>query len=161
MASSKYNKLFVFLLFLIAISLRLYEIDSQSLWIDEVFTFINSNGPLSQVIFDPPQNYGTPILYYIIEHFTLQLGNHEAILRLPSVIFGSLTILLFYLTLSAWFDESICKVSTILMTISPLHVWYSQEARAYALLLFLSLLSIYLFQKMIKKPLRWPLEAPA
>ena len=116
----------------------------------EIGTFINSSGPLSQVIFHPPIHPGTPPLYYIIEHFTLQLGNQEAVLRLPSLIFGLISIALFYLILSNWFDKRISIVGTIIITISPFHVWYSQEARPYSLLLCLSLLSIWLFQRLIK-----------
>ena len=152
MASNKYRSLCIFLFLLTALALRFYGIGSQSLWIDEVYTFMNSSGSLSEVIFEPQTDYKTPPLFYIIEHFALQFGNHESILRLPSVVFGSLSILLLYLVLSNWFDGRTSILGTIMMVISPFHVWYSQEARAYALLVMMSLLSIFLFQKVIKSP---------
>ena len=153
MSWNRYNRLLIFVILLTAVALRFYKIGSQSLWIDEVYTFMNSSGPLSEVIFEPRTEYKTPPLYYMIEHFALQFGNGELVLRFPSVIFGSFSIILFYLVLSSLFDGKTSILGTIMMAISPFHVWYSQEARAYALLLFLSLLSIYLFLKLLKNPL--------
>jgi len=49
-----------------------------------------------------------------------------------------------------FFDRKVGLVSAFILSISPLHIWYSQEARGYALSIFLSMLMVYFFISIIK-----------
>ena len=42
-------------------------------------------------------------------------------------------------------------ISAFLLSISPMHIWYSQEARMYSLFTFLSLLSLFFFYRAVKE----------
>jgi uncharacterized membrane protein len=63
----------------------------------------------------------------------LPLGSEEWVLRLPSALVGLLSIYLLYRLGSALFDRLTGLAAALLLAVSPFHVWYSQEARMYAL----------------------------
>jgi len=137
-------------LLLLGATLRLYRLNYQSLWVDEVVTYLNSSGSFHQVLFLPMINSNIPPLYYLVVNTAIKLDRHEWMVRLPSLIFGLLSILLIYFVVRNWLGKNIGLISALLMAISPFHIWYSQEARPYSLLIFLSLLSIFLLQQLIK-----------
>ena len=140
----------------VAVALRAYHLSDQSLWVDEVVTFLSSRVPVAQLISGTDvEDPNIPPLYYLMVHAILRLGNHEAILRLPSLIAGSLSILLFFLVVRSWLGDIVGLLSAAVMAISPFHVWYSQEARPYALLLFFSLLSLWCLQRSLADAAHW------
>lgn len=135
----------------LALLLRLYRLDYQSLWYDEVLTFLASSispADLWSRPFDP----NVPPLYYGVIHALLPLGRSELLLRLPSVLFGVLTVPLLYSVARDWLGAWPARVAALLAAVSPLHVWYSQEARPYALLLALGLLTLFFAQRLLAKP---------
>jgi 4-amino-4-deoxy-L-arabinose transferase-like glycosyltransferase len=78
--------------------------------------------------------------------------------RWLSALAGSLTIPVFIGVV--WFWRGSAKVSLLaglLLAVNPLHIWYSQEVRAYALMLFFGLLSLLCFEAGCRrqKPWRW------
>lgn len=144
------NSLIICFILLLGICLRFYRLGYQSLWVDEVVTYMSSNGSLTYVISQSKVNSNVPPLYYLFVNGILRFGNHDALLRLPSVIFGSLSILMCYLVIRNWLGRTTGFIAALMMAISPFHIWYSQEARPYTMLIFLSLLSLWFLQKLIK-----------
>ncbi|RMF56589.1 MAG: phospholipid carrier-dependent glycosyltransferase, partial [Calditrichaeota bacterium] len=142
--------LFVAILAL-GLAVRFYRIDYQSFWNDEVLTVFNTNLPLAQVIINPNDINILPLYYLTIYPF-LKFGNAEFWLRFPSAFVGVLSLALFFFILKKWLGEKIALVGAFLFSLSPFHVWYSQEARPYALLVFLGLLAMWLFQKVESQP---------
>jgi hypothetical protein len=66
-------------------------------------------------------------------------------LRSLSVLFGVLTVPLIYAVARQLFRSRLAGLlAALLVVVSPLHIWYSQEVRMYTLLTFLCLLSSYL-----------------
>jgi uncharacterized membrane protein len=117
--------------------LRLYLIGAQPLWVDEATSLRFARQALGELwswstIVDP----GNPPLYYSLLHGWLVFGDSEASLRLLSALFGVLTIPLVYALGRTIRDHRLGIVSALLFAISPFQVWYSQEARGYALLTF-------------------------
>lgn len=136
---------------LLGVGLRFYRLSYQSLWTDEIFTYRGASANLSKIILEPDVNLSIQPLYYTIVHFFIRpTENQEALLRLPSVVFGSLSILLIYFIVRNWLGNGGAILSAMIMAVSPFHVWYSQEARPYAMLIFLGLLSIWFLQKLLK-----------
>jgi 4-amino-4-deoxy-L-arabinose transferase-like glycosyltransferase len=103
-------------------------------------------------MFYPVINSNIPPLYYLIVRSVLPFGNEEFILRFPSLIFGLLSIVVFFLIVRNWLGTRIALICMVLISISPFHVWYSQEARPYILLLLLALVSIWLLQLLLQEP---------
>ena len=129
----------------------MYRVGYQSLWYDEILTFLSSNGTLSHVLFQTEVKTNILPLYYLIVHAFLALSDQDMFLRIPSVIFGSLTIPLFYYLVNHVFGPQMGLWASTFIAISPFHIFYSQEARPYTMFLFLCLLAFLLLQLSIEK----------
>ncbi len=90
----------------------------------------------------------SPFYYLIVKLFTTILGEGSFQLRLPSVIFGILTLFVAYrLAMDIFHDQDLALVSAAVFSVTEQLIWFSQNARPYALALFLTLLSFrYFFQ---------------
>jgi 4-amino-4-deoxy-L-arabinose transferase-like glycosyltransferase len=73
-------------------------------------------------------------------------GHSEFVLRIPSVIFGTLTIYLTYLIAGRISKNRIFSLlSVALIAASQFHIYYSQEARMYIMAAFFASLAVYSF----------------
>jgi hypothetical protein len=135
-----------------ALVLRLVGLGSD-LWLDEVGTLVLfSRPPLGQILsYFPTDNQH--MLYSVLSHLCVVLfGESEATVRLPAVFFGlaSLWAVLRLGTLAlSWRDG---MFALALLAFSYHHVWFSQNARAYTLLLFGTLLATELFLRGLERP---------
>jgi mannosyltransferase len=88
----------------------------------------------------------TPPLYYLLAWAWSHLfGVHEVGLRSLSALFGTATVPVSYLAGRELIGRRTgCAVAAI-VAVSPLLVWYSQDARAYALLVLLSTAALVFF----------------
>ncbi|HEX8231118.1 MAG TPA: glycosyltransferase family 39 protein, partial [Chloroflexia bacterium] len=134
--------------------LRFYGYDRLSLWLDEGFTVMFARMPWDQVLglrgaYDPH-----PPLYYALVKLATILAPEVSAGRLLSVIAGTLTIPLVYVLGRKLFNPWAGLVASAVVSLSPLHVWYSQEARQYALTFLLVTLSYYALLSFYREP-RW------
>jgi len=135
------------LIFGLALILRLVILN-QSLWLDEAIgAVVAKTLSFRSILLKFPLSDNHPPLYYLIlKAWTFIFGFSEVSLRLPSVIFGILTILFVY-KIAKKFTKINPIIPTILLATSPLHIYYSQEARMYSLAAFLTTATIYFFLK--------------
>ena len=131
--------------------LRFYRLGHQSLWMDEVLTVLSSHTSLGNVLFDPPVDPNVPPLYYLLMATLQGFGDREIALRAPSAIAGILSVPLLYWVARAWLGKA-ALVAALLLAVSPLHLWYSQEARPYAFLMFLGLVAVRFLQRALDSP---------
>jgi mannosyltransferase len=137
----------------LAFGLRLYRLGHQSLWMDEVLTATNAAHPLRQLLFDSSVDHNFPPLYTALIHLSQQwLGLSDVVLRLPSALAGTLSVPVLYAGVRAELGERTALVSALLFAISPFHVWYSQEARPYALLVLLGLTALWCAARFVERP---------
>ncbi|HVM96210.1 MAG TPA: glycosyltransferase family 39 protein [Candidatus Acidoferrales bacterium] len=133
----------------VALALRLYRLDQQSLWIDEVSSIEVARQPLSDIVLNyrpgrhPWRGAEQAPLSFLFMSLIFSPALPETTARLPSVLFGVAGVLVVYQLGRAWIDESIGLLAAALLTLSPLHIWYSQEARWYTLWILLSMLSYW------------------
>jgi uncharacterized membrane protein len=128
---------------------RLYHLNEQSIWYDEAFSIRFAELTLSQIWF---LQENSPPLYYVILHWWVQLfGISEYSVRLPSALFGILSIFMMYKLGMLIFDRAVGRLSSLLVALSLFHISYSQEARTYSLSVLLALLSMYFFLKLLKR----------
>ena len=66
------------------------------------------------------------------------------------LLFGIISIFLIYKVGCQLFNQKVGLISSFISSISYFHIYYSQEARMYSLFLMLTLLSFYLFIKILK-----------
>jgi mannosyltransferase len=131
---------------LLALGLRLYHLNAQSLWYDEGFSVYLAHMSPGEIVSQTAADIQPP-LYYLMLHGWMQLfGDDEPAVRGLSVLFGVLTVPLIYgvaWQLSRSGRRLVGLLAALLLAVSPLHVWYGQETRMYTLLTFLCLLSSY------------------
>jgi 4-amino-4-deoxy-L-arabinose transferase-like glycosyltransferase len=133
--------LITFLGFLI----RIWDLGRPSFWYDEVLTLNRSESLFEDskgLLLRPP-------CYYFLAWLSIQLfGASETSLRLPSALFGTLSIPLVYIFAARIQRSNKVANQPILaaafLTVFPLHIAVSREAKEYALLAFLVLLVMFL-----------------
>ncbi|MGC9356223.1 MAG: glycosyltransferase family 39 protein [Anaerolineae bacterium] len=153
------NRSRILLLLILAVlvggMLRLIGLDRKSIWLDESATAMFASGTVQEIT--SPGGDPHPPLYYLIMHYWSDLGKGEFLLRLPSAIAGILTIPLMYWLVREWSDERAALVGAWLLALAPMHLWYSQEARMYALVTFFGVSSTLCYSLALhrKRPLWW------
>lgn len=138
------------LILLLGLILRLVNL-SQSLWLDEAVQAITASGPLKEILTELTGDFHPPLYHFFLWFWVRLFGSSELALRLPSVIFGTFTIYIVYLLADLIFPKKIFRhitfahLSAFLLSVSQFHIYYSQEARPYALATFLVATSYYFF----------------
>lgn len=137
---------------LLGLFLRIFYISHQSIWLDEVASLVSAKqSTIIEVIKTTYITERIPPLYPVFLHFWIKaFGFSECSIRIPSAIFGFLTIPIIYILSKSLFDNRVAILSSLFLAISPFHIWYSQEARYFTIAVFLNLLSILFFLKILK-----------
>lgn len=96
---------------------------------------------------------GNGSLYtYTLHYWSKIFGLEDANLRILSLLFNLLTIVLIFVFVKAHFQsEKLALLAAFLSAISPFYINYSQVARNYAMLFFFSLLATHLFLAIIQR----------
>lgn len=143
----KYDWLVIILLVLIGIGLRLINISAEELWYDEILGMhISYYGKdWLQIIDYGKTNFHPPLFYLIMRPWLHLLGNTEFGGRSLAVIFSSLSTYSIYYIGKKLFTKKVGLLAALFATLSPLQIEYGQEARPYAILVFLSVWSFYFF----------------
>ena len=143
------------LLLLLGGAVRMYQLDSKGLWYDELGTaqYTAPDRSLLQVLKGPLEVpvIPAPPLYFVTTYLFRQMGETEFLLRLPSVFCGILAIAAIYILGNALLGPWEGLIGAFLLTISQFSIRYSQEARYYSLLLFLTTLSLYFFYRGLRR----------
>lgn len=126
---------------------------SQSLWHDESGNVVYAKSlDLWQYVVHYPIGDFHPNGYFAILWVWGHLfGFSEISVRMPSVIFGVLTIVMVYLIGKKFFSEKTGLIAAILLATAPLHIYYSQEARMYSFAAFAATFSFFLLIQFINK----------
>lgn len=127
----------------IALGLRLFRLGANDLWYDEVYSIAISDYYWRG--WNPPFYFG--ILHYWIKLF----GSSEFAVRFPSLLFGLSGVLCLFLLGKRLFNGRVGLYAAALMSLSPFHLWYAQEARPYTLAVFLSILATYYLYRFLSE----------
>lgn len=123
----------LFVILLWALIFRVAGID-QPLWYDEAYTAMLVRLPFGDMITATQNDVHPPTWYVITRAFTSLLGITEWTLRLPSLMLGLLAIYLAWRLAEHFVGDSGALVVSGLMAVAPFEIYYSTEARMYALL---------------------------
>src|SRR5215204_3975358 len=141
---------------LVALLLRVFQLDAESLWLDEATSVYIGNHGFVQILGEMSIQNRHPPLYLLLLHYWMQLfGDSEFSVRLPSVFFGVFSVGMLYKVGTLLFDKWIGLISAFIMTISAYQIYYSQEARAYTMTVLLALISFYFFLKLFEDKHYW------
>src|SRR3989344_4402689 len=137
---------------LIALVLRIVNLN-QSLWLDEAIN-VNVAQALSfkRLVADYASGDFHPPLYHLILRAWFYIVNPtEIYARLPSVVFGVACVFIIYLIGKKLYDTKTGIIAALLLATSPLHIYYSQEARMYMMAAFFVCTSVYFFLSLLEK----------
>ncbi|HOJ19976.1 MAG TPA: glycosyltransferase family 39 protein [Armatimonadota bacterium] len=141
-------------LIVVAAALRFWRIGVESLWLDEAASWSFARLPVAELLTrnaDP----GNPPLYYLaLGQWLALFGDSEIALRSFSAVAGVLSVPVIYLLGRELFGRRAGALAALLLAFSPIHLFYSQEARQYTPAMFLGLVSAWLFMRAVKTD-RW------
>jgi Dolichyl-phosphate-mannose-protein mannosyltransferase len=153
-------RVWLVLVLLLAWGMRLYHLGTMSVWWDESLSWDRAIGTIPTILANliTIQTTATrdlhPPLYFLLLHFVvLAAGTTEFALRFLSSVAGLLTIAALYPLARILFGARgriIGLLTVLFATLSPLYVWYSQEARPYGLVLLWSVLALYALLRWLK-----------
>jgi len=135
---------------ILAALLRLLQLGSESLWWDEAVTVAIVRldwGAFWKVLSHFEANMG---LYYCLLRLWVNLGESEFVLRSLSALTGVLGVGLVYVLGKRLFDTKVGLIGAALLATNSFHIQYSQEARAYSLMVLLTALSSLFFLRAIE-----------
>jgi len=139
----------------LAALLRFYHIDFQSVWLDELHT-MNEADPAATftgVYSNIQQGEQMPPLYFYMVHYLFKIFGYKTIVaRLLSAVLGCISIYAIYLLGKALFSQRAGYVAAILLSVNYFGLFYSQEARPYAMLMLFSIAAFYRLVLFIKNP---------
>lgn len=141
----KQNYFLIGILFLAAV-LRLYHLDYQSIWIDEIITMKETDPRLSfsesydiMILWE-----NNPVMYYfLVKIVSIIFGHTTFVVRMISVIFGLLGVYMMFLIGKEIDNKKTGVIAALFASINYFFILYSQEARLYIMLIFLTVFSFY------------------
>lgn len=148
--ASKRNLALLCAILLLALALRSFRLDGQSLWSDEGVSVALAQCDFANIARDAAHDIHPPLYYYLLHFWVRLFGSSEIAVRPLSLLCGLLLVLFIYLLGRALFDERVALVASFLAAISPFQIYYSQETRMYILVALLGAISLFLFLKFAK-----------
>ena len=127
------------LLVLTGLSLRLINLGKPGLAYDESFHVVSAKSMLDTGEPNLPSGepYTRALLFTRLVAFSFSLlGSNEFAARLPSVIFGTLTIILIFFVGKRMFGTTVGLISAIFLALSPFEIAWARECRMYAMFQF-------------------------
>lgn len=123
----------------LATAIRLATLGAQSFWLDEGVSYVTAARPLPALLAFVGREDIHPPLYYVLLHGWLAAGESEFWLRLLSAGAGIAAVAVFGFIGRLLIDARAGLAGAFILAVSPLQVWYAQEARMYSLVVLLAL----------------------
>ncbi len=143
----------LFGLVLLGFILRVYNLDFQSLWVDEIHTMIESapQMPLGKLFDYLKYHDQHPPLFYFLERILFSVfGTSAIVARSLSAVAGTLCIWVMYLLGRELYNKRVGIIAAFFTSINYFCIYYSQEARSYMLAFLFVCLSFLFLIKLIK-----------
>ena len=130
----------------LALAVRLHGLDAQSLFMDEIlqvefyhegFVELAARAMLHQ---QPP-------LDYWIGHLVYGFAQSDFAVRLPAALFGAGTVVVLIGLIGEYTRVQVALFAGAVLALMPFHIFYSQEARPYAIAIFLFVLMMRVLQR--------------
>ena len=128
---------------LVATGLRFYRLDAQSFWNDEGNTARLVERPVALIIKGAAGDIHPPGYYLLLHVWRTFAGESEFALRAFSALCGVLTVAVAAAAGRYVGRRRVALGAALIVAVHPLSVYYSQEARMYALLGLVSALTLF------------------
>jgi 4-amino-4-deoxy-L-arabinose transferase-like glycosyltransferase len=135
------------LLALAAFALRMSGIGTQPMWFDEAMTVHIVHAPEG---FEFVHNSG-PMYYVLAKCWGALFGIEPGALRALSALAGALFVQVSFVTARDVFGPRAALATGLVALLSPIHVYYSQEARVYSVLLLELMVAFWLMWRLARR----------
>lgn len=142
------------LILLLAFALRLYRLGQADIWWDEGFSVWLARFEPASIAQMTVVDEHPPLHYWFLSLWNRLAGETEVAVRFSSLFFGMLSIALLYRLGASLLGPAGGLSAAALLAVSRFHVWWSQEIKMYALAIFLSLLALWFFVGLVRRPSR-------
>lgn len=144
---------------LVGVVIRSWQIGA-SFHTDESFSVVLARDSFVQTIARSLADTPHPPLHNILLNVWMSLfGNSEPAVRALSVLFSCGFIIFVYKITRRYSDAWISLGVALLAALSPLFVYYGQQARPYSLIALMSAANLYAFLKALDAPTeKWPIR---
>jgi uncharacterized membrane protein len=137
-------------------ALRLYHLDTLSYWLDEGNTVYDTRRDWDVVLGFHGSYTEHPPLYHAVVKLLAVVFPDNIAARVFSFVSGTLTVVVLYFLVSALLNRRAAIVASLALAVSPVHIWYSQEARMYTPTMFAVATSYLMLVLFYKAPqVRW------
>lgn len=137
-------------LLLLALGLRLYRLDAQSLWNDEGTSVALAGRDLATITRSAALDIHPPFYYYVLHAWTRLFGDGEAAVRSLSALAGAGVVAVTWALGWRLFGPAAGLLAGLYAGTSAFQVYYSQEARMYILVTLLGGLSMLAFVRLLE-----------
>ncbi len=136
----------------VALWLRLAHL-GDGLWYDEIETLVEHvRLPLGQLLTTYESKNQHP-LFSLLAHLSRAVfGDSAWALRLPAAVFGALGVVAVYLLGRQVASKAEAFTAAGLLAVSSHHIWFSQNARGYTMLLFWATVATLAFLRLLRDP---------
>ncbi|UTL90086.1 glycosyltransferase family 39 protein [Pseudomonas fluorescens] len=128
----------------LALAVRLYQLDVQVVWFDEAYSVWLARMPIARAIFFTAQDVHPPLYYLLLHAWMSGFDDGVVAVRSLNVVLGVMTVAVGMLLAQRIASRRIAAMAGLLLAMFPIAVYYSQEARMYALLGLLMLSAAYM-----------------
>ncbi len=149
-AGAKYVGLTLFVVLVVGTALRLYGLNNQSLWADEIWSiFMNRGRSFAEIIAAMRRTDVHPPGYQLLLDVVMRVfGDSPTAVRMLSVIPGSFAVLALHQLGRLLYEARTALIASVLLAVSSMAIYYSQETRSYSWLLLFSIVSSYYFARL-------------
>lgn len=126
----------------LALLVRAWGLGEQSFSMDELAELGIASGTPSEIV---TASDGFPPLFNLLLSWWLNLFGSDSFARWLSVLFGVATVPVVWLLGNDLGGRRVAVSAAAVVAVMPVHVWFSQEARAYSLLVLLAGLTLWTF----------------
>jgi uncharacterized membrane protein len=143
---------YVFFVLFVALVLRLFNINYEGLWNDELFTADTANprNSLGEIVRAVKYDVHPPLHNLLSSYWSKIFSYNDTSLRVFNVLLGIWGIISIHHLARLLFNKKVALYAILLATVNYYLIRHSQEVRAYGLLFLLSNYSFYFFIKLIK-----------
>lgn len=136
----------------LGLALRFASLGIQSYHHDEVITAARVvSGDFGDMLRQVKGSESNPPLYYVLAWgWAKVFGTGEVGLRSLTALFGAATVPVAYLIGRELASSRAGLIAAAIVAVNPMLIWYSQEARSYAVLVFFGALALLFFVRALR-----------
>jgi len=135
-------------LFCFALVFRLHHLDHESLWMDELRQTSYYSDSFIQIVADAASQSQPPLDYWV-GRLVQYVSDSDSAVRLPSALFGAGAVAVLVVLTAGVSSWPVAFGFGVTYSLLPFNLYYSQEARPYAIAVFLLLCVLWSLNRLL------------